>query len=109
MCKTHMAEYQRQRAYKLRLALRKYKLKHRCKDCGWNEHHAGLEFDHRPRTTKYSTVAKLALQGNVQATWKEVAKCDVVCGTCHNIRTFKRRQRNRWRDGREARQTVANR
>lgn len=62
-------------------------------DCGWNEHHAGLEFDHRedkylnvPAMTNYSREKLLA----------EIAKCDVVCGTCHNMRTWNRKQ-NTWR------------
>src|SRR6266545_2984565 len=89
-CSRCAADYQRERAYRLRQELRAYKLRQGCADCGYNEHHAGLVFDHRPGTTKIKNVSVFALQGNVRATWAEVAKCDVVCGTCHAIRTWER-------------------
>jgi hypothetical protein len=69
--------------------LRRYKTEHGCMDCGWNKHHAGLEFDHRedkfknvPAMVNYSQEKLLA----------EIDKCDVVCGTCHNLRTWERKQ-----------------
>lgn len=92
MCREHAADYQRQRSFELREAVRQFKLRSGCADCGYCEHHAGLEFDHRDGEVKAGNVAKLSLQGNKTATWAEIAKCDVVCGTCHNIRTWTRRQ-----------------
>ena len=88
-CKKHAAEYQRERAYQLRKAIREYKVTKGCADCGYNAHHAGLEFDH-PNDNKKANVAKLAMQGNVSAAWTEISKCEVVCGTCHSIRTWNR-------------------
>lgn len=98
MCRPHAAEYQRERAHRLRVALRRYKVKKGCSDCGYRKHHAGLEFDHREGEKKTQAVSILARQGNVSATWAEVKKCDVVCGTCHSIRTWNRFQRLRRRD-----------
>lgn len=89
-CNPHAALNQRERAYRLRIEVRKYKLAQGCADCGYRAHHAGLEFDHRDMRTKRDTVASLSLQGNVAGTWAEIAKCDVVCGTCHNVRIWNR-------------------
>ena len=89
-CKPHAAEYQRERAYLLRLEIRKYKVEKGCKDCGYNKHHAGLEFDHLEEFSKEGNVSRMPFQGNKKATWAEIAKCEVVCGTCHNIRTWNR-------------------
>ncbi len=72
--------------------MREYKLSQGCADCQYNKHHAGLEFDHREgRESRYYTIA--ALMGkSINRIKAEIAKCDVVCGTCHNIRTFERLQ-----------------
>lgn len=82
--------YRIARQHKHRKFLQDYKVEHGCKDCGYNEHHAGLEFDHIGDDKVYNlgnmapmSMAKILV---------EVAKCEVVCGTCHNIRTWNRRQ-----------------
>jgi hypothetical protein len=66
-----------------------YKLNHGCADCGYAEHHAALDFDHRPGTVKVRDV-----KGGQQLGWEallaEIAKCDVVCANCHRIRTYER-------------------
>lgn len=72
--------------------VREYKVAQGCMDCGYNTHHAGLELDHRDgRSDSEVSVSRLFGRG-----WKrvqeELDKCDVVCGTCHNIRTWERRQ-----------------
>lgn len=72
----------------LRLA-REYKVARGCKDCGYNTHHAGLEFDHV--RGKYKNVAAM-LSGTAERLFAEIAKCEVVCGTCHNLRTWNRKQ-----------------
>jgi hypothetical protein len=69
----------------------RYKLEKGCADCGYNDHPAALDFDHRPGTTKVRDIK----HGNTlgwQALMDEVAKCDVVCANCHRIRTFNRRR-----------------
>ncbi len=63
----------------------------KCVDCGYDANPDGLEFDHLPETPK-------SFQDGIRFgyTWaavkKEVDKCELVCGTCHNIRTAKRRR-----------------
>lgn len=68
--------------------LRAYKVERGCADCGWNGHHAGLEFDHlSDKTANISCMRNYSMKRILE----EVAKCEVVCGTCHNLRTFKRK------------------
>lgn len=69
--------------------VREYKLQQGCSDCGYNDHHAGLEFDHVEE--KEACVPRFFGKGKDKL-WAEIAKCEVVCGTCHNIRTFNRTQ-----------------
>ena len=74
-----------------RLWVIEYKLFHGCADCGYAEHHAALDFDHRPGTTKVRDI-----KGGQQLGWEalraEVAKCEVVCANCHRIRTYTRQR-----------------
>ena len=75
--------------YEINLGLmRKHKVESGCMDCGYNAHHAGLEYDHV--RGKYKNVAAM-LSGTTERLFAEIAKCDVVCGTCHNIRSFNRK------------------
>lgn len=65
-----------------------YKLQHGCTDCGWNAHHAGLEFDHvEPRLR--GTVGR-QMGKSLKVIQEEIARCEVVCATCHAIRTWER-------------------
>lgn len=68
-----------------------YKLEHGCADCGYNQHPAALDFDHRPGTIKVRDI-KSGKQFGWQALQDEVAKCDVVCANCHRVRTVERRR-----------------
>lgn len=55
-----------------------------CKICGYNKHHAALQFHHRDSSDK-----KFALAKSENFSWetvlKEVEKCDVLCSNCHAI------------------------
>ena len=62
-----------------------------CADCGYREHPAALDFDHRPGTTKVRDI-KQGQQLGWEALKAEIAKCDVVCANCHRIRTVERRE-----------------
>ena len=66
---------------------RAYKVENGCADCGYNKHHAGLEFDHVG--DKEFNIAAMA-RYSMKRVLAELEKCEVVCGTCHNIRTFNR-------------------
>ena len=82
-------EYYQRRYREVHNKIIAYKLEHGCKDCGYKEHHAGLEFDHLPEFEKLHSPTGLAGRG-WKSVLKEIAKCDVVCGNCHNIRTWNR-------------------
>lgn len=87
------AKRRRDTAERLAEAIRVYKVSKGCIDCGYNAHHAGLDFDHIPdRGEKSMGVAVLAGKGKVTKTWEEIAKCEVVCKTCHGIRTWNRQR-----------------
>ena len=60
-----------------------------CTDCGKTLPHYVMEFDHRE--TGHSR-AIAAFGGDGPAFRIELAKCDLVCGNCHNERTWLRRQ-----------------
>ena len=60
-----------------------------CVDCGYRGHFAGFEFDHlRDKTYCISTMLSVATKW--EKVLEEVKKCELVCATCHRIRTFKR-------------------
>lgn len=85
------AKYRQQRRIVRRIFLEEYKSARGCTDCGWNEHHAGLEFDHL--SDKFLSVSVM-LSYSMEKIMAEVAKCEVVCGTCHNMRSYRRRKDN---------------
>lgn len=59
-----------------------------CTDCGKQYPVSIMDFDHVPeRGIKVSNIARLT---NRQRAIEEIAKCDVVCPTCHRIRTATR-------------------
>ena len=81
----------RDRYERNRQKLHEYKVAKGCADCGYKEHHAGLELDHLPEFEKHENVSALLGRGwNIVE--RELAKCEVVCGTCHGIRTWNRKQ-----------------
>ena len=67
------------------------KLARGCAECGFNQHPAALDFDHRPGTMKEFSIA-----GGLSYSWArivaEMAKCDIVCANCHRVRTHIRQQ-----------------
>lgn len=65
-----------------------------CLDCGLEYHHRSMEFDHRPGETKLSNVSKMRDSPN-EALLEEIAKCDLVCANCHQVRTYDRRKETR--------------
>lgn len=69
------------------------KLARGCKDCGWAEWARGLDWDHVCGVK----VASIAILIGKIAPWEDVlaemAKCEVVCATCHRIRTSERRRK----------------
>jgi len=88
--KDKVSEKQKKRVRKQTDWLRDYKAAAGCLDCG-NMDVRVLEFDHVPeRGEKKFKISMQRNWGRVQLE-EELAKCDVVCGNCHNIRTYERR------------------
>lgn len=90
--RAYMAKYMRDRYERNKQIIRKLKTDRGCKDCGYNEHFAALEFDHVDgRDREQDTVARL-MGKSINRIMQEIEKCEVVCGNCHRIRTFNRLQ-----------------
>lgn len=76
---------------KYRRYIEEYKEKnHTCLDCKNPFPHYVLQFDHRPDEIKLFTIGNTKTIPSLDALVAEVAKCDVVCGNCHSIRTWER-------------------
>ena len=88
----YMRDYMRERYRKNTEWVRAFKVEQGCADCGFDGHHAGLEFDHREDRQGANTWVARLMGKSLNRIKEEIAKCDVVCGTCHNIRTFERLQ-----------------
>ena len=86
--KEYMRNWSRKRRERNRDEVREFKVQNGCTDCGYNLHHAALEFDHTD--DKHANVANLL--SDTKRLWEEIAKCDVVCSNCHSIRTYNRTQ-----------------
>ncbi|MGH2491502.1 MAG: hypothetical protein ACRDF9_08330 [Candidatus Limnocylindria bacterium] len=56
----------------------------RCVDCGYAECLAALEFHHRDASTKEFGVGNFG--GSFKRVLVEVAKCDLLCASCHRLR-----------------------
>ena len=90
----------------LRLLLDGIKTTVGCADCGYCEDARALDLAHVDEATKYRTrsgrvqhPADLAKPGrdgfprySQTVVLAEAAKCDVLCATCHRIRTFEDRE-----------------
>jgi hypothetical protein len=61
-----------------------------CADCGGRWHALVMEFDHLPGTEKRLNIGDCkARKCGLRMIMEEIAKCDVVCPTCHRIRTLR--------------------
>ena len=62
-----------------------------CADCGRRWPAIVMEFDHKPGTEKLFEIGcGAARKWGWRRIAEEIAKCEVVCPTCHRIRTFRR-------------------
>lgn len=62
-----------------------------CVDCGYAAHPAALEFDHLPQFEKKFQIGLGCATKGWTSIGTEIAKCEVVCGRCHILRTADRR------------------
>jgi hypothetical protein len=62
------------------------KLERGCIDCGYRSESRFLQFDHRDPSAKSFTISN-QLMKPLEIVMAEVAKCDVRCASCHEIRS----------------------
>ena len=74
--------------------LRQLKDNKPCADCAILHRHFALDYDHITGT-KIMAVSILANRGQINKMLREIAKCQLVCATCHRYRTFNRKQNSR--------------
>lgn len=65
-----------------------------CFDCGYKYPRCVMEFDHTRGVKKYN-ITGMAGGYKRETIQKEIDKCDVVCANCHNIRTHRRRNKQK--------------
>ena len=63
-----------------------------CADCGRVYPPPAMQWDHLPGVVKLGNVGDIARQLNKRRVLEEIAKCELVCASCHAIRTVARRQ-----------------
>jgi hypothetical protein len=61
-----------------------------CQDCGKRFPYYAMDFDHRPGTVKLFNISRTANGVGKARLLAEIAKCDLVCATCHRYRTAAR-------------------
>lgn len=85
---THEAIKARSRARyaQLKSSIADFKNRLGCKDCGYNKHHAALQFDH----VSGEKSRNIGSSRSLREFYEEVGKCEVVCANCHHIRTYAR-------------------
>lgn len=76
---------------RVRRIIWEYKARRPCSDCGNKYPPEAMDFDHvrGPKAFNIGNARSVALK----ALAVEIAKCDLVCATCHRLRTCERRDR----------------
>ena len=86
-CKDCEKGYAQERYSARREFVNGYKLDVGCQLCGYNEHPVALEFDHIDPSTKKFSIGSQLMSMSWKAIYEEIAKCQVLCANCHQIRT----------------------
>ena len=70
-----------------------------CIDCERVFPFCAMDFDHRPEEIKSFCIghkgSNRITPKNIAMVMEEIDKCDLVCATCHRIRTYNRRNNDR--------------
>lgn len=83
--------YRRNKEKIARMAAHLRETKNRpCMDCDGRFPSYVMTFDHRPGEVKLYKPTQLPRIGSWRILKEELAKCDVVCANCHQIRTHER-------------------
>ena len=81
----------RQQYQEFRTFVDAYKVEHGCIRCGYNEHPAALTLDHRDPLDKVVKVSSM-FSYSWEKILAEIAKCDVLCANCHQIKSYEEDQ-----------------
>jgi hypothetical protein len=76
-------------AYKIDF-IKDFKMNNPCMDCGKFYHYYAMDFDH-VRGQKVRDISDM-WGAPIEKIKEEIAKCDLVCATCHRLRTWKRKE-----------------
>ena len=63
-----------------------------CEKCGYDKHHAALEFHHIDPSTKVLEVAAMVRTYGLEKIQEEIDKCILICSNCHRILHHEERQ-----------------
>lgn len=89
-CRLCGRAFKKKHSDEMRQKIARYKLSCGCNDCGYDSHHAALEFDHVKGSKRF------CISNMTRCLWtkilSEIKKCEVVCSNCHKIRTWERLQ-----------------
>ena len=88
--KTRWAENKQAWFEKRREWLREMKTGKPCTDCGRTFPPEAMQWDHLPGTAKVGEISKMMRHLSPKLILEELAKCELVCATCHAIRTYRR-------------------
>lgn len=80
------------RAWTAQTALLRAMRERPCLDCDKAFPWFVMEFDHRDPSQKTAFVTQMAGRVTLGRLLQEVAKCDIVCASCHRVRTYVRRE-----------------
>jgi len=70
--------------------IKEYKTNNPCVDCGKYYHYYAMDFDH-VRGKKFAQISDM-WGCSIEKIKEEITKCDLVCATCHRLRTWKRKE-----------------
>lgn len=92
----HKKKWNRTRSRFNKALIARWKIRKGCCICGYKTHHAGLVLDHMDPLTKDRNKRSLSFN----PLWKkeriksELSKCQVLCATCHNVRSYQQQHYN---------------
>jgi hypothetical protein len=89
---TEERKVQLKEAHRKRLEyVRAIKLERGCELCGYNAHHAALDFDHLDPAEKTKEVSTMCWgEASFDVIDAEIAKCRVLCRNCHAIESMEK-------------------
>ena len=75
-------DWKRENGRKNRAKLEEFKLSKGCAKCGYDKHHAALEFNHLDPATKTGNISEKVTIWSQKKIMEEVDKCEVLCAMC---------------------------